>query len=53
MIATIEPAEQVQTLKPLVQYFDAGSTHKVMPGEMVHAFSLPAQLKQSKQWGPN
>lgn len=38
MIATIETAEQVQTRKPLVQYFDSDATHRVMPGEMVHDY---------------
>jgi hypothetical protein len=47
MIATIEPIERKQTVRPLVQYFEADSVQTVAAGEMVHDYyGAPAWLVQ-------
>jgi hypothetical protein len=47
MIATIEPTERKQTLKPLVQYFPPDSLQTVAAGEMVHDYyGVPPWLMQ-------
>ena len=45
MIAALNPIEQKQAMKPLVQYFDPGSQRTIEAGEVVHDYySVPPWL---------
>ncbi|MFO7632016.1 MAG: hypothetical protein R6W76_05710 [Caldilinea sp.] len=46
-IAMHGAADRVETLKPLVAYFDPGCTQEVKPGELVHDYyGVPVWLMQ-------